>query len=471
MISENRLPLWIFAACAAYALFLFAPQVLNDGDTYLHIAAGEWILQHGSAPGADPFSYTVQGSPWVAHEWLSEAVMALAYRSGGWNGLSILFGLTAAIAFGLFARHLSRWLPPLPATAVSILGGSCAAGSLLARPHILVLPILEVWTAGLLIAREQGRAPWALLPLATLWANMHGSFVFGLALICPFALEAILAGESAWQKPLREWGAFAALAVLATLLTPHGWHGLVFPFQLLSMRSLDRIGEWQSPSFQILSPLEITLLAALAISLSRGVRVPLLRLPILLGLLHLALHHARHALLFGIVGSLVFAEPLARGLGVSPKTAQTATKAPASPLFRVAAAALCAALTLLRFADPATNPDKPASPGSAFAHVPPELAALPVLNDYEFGAFLIFNGVRPYVDSRADLYGDAFLAEYSIMMAPDRALLQKTIDKFKIRWAILRANSPVVGVLESLPGWRRRFGDGIAVVLSNGEAP
>jgi hypothetical protein len=34
-----RLPLWILAASGGYILCLFVPQILNDGDTYMHIAA------------------------------------------------------------------------------------------------------------------------------------------------------------------------------------------------------------------------------------------------------------------------------------------------------------------------------------------------------------------------------------------------------------------------------------------------
>ncbi len=60
---------------AAIAIFLFAlaaysPQVLGDGDTWLHITTGQWIISHGAVPRADPFSYSMPGAPWTAHEWL-----------------------------------------------------------------------------------------------------------------------------------------------------------------------------------------------------------------------------------------------------------------------------------------------------------------------------------------------------------------------------------------------------------------
>ena len=59
------------------------------------------------------------------------------------------------------------------------------------------------------------------------------------------------------------------------------------------------------------------------------------------------------------------------------------------------------------------------SPGAAFAHVPASLAAMPVLNEYNFGGFLIFNGVRPFIDGRADMYGDKFLEDYAELITAE----------------------------------------------------
>ena len=73
-------------AVSLFTLAAFAPQVLGDGDTWSHVATGEWIIAHGTAPHADPFSHSMLGAPWTAHEWLSEVLLALAFRLGGWSG-------------------------------------------------------------------------------------------------------------------------------------------------------------------------------------------------------------------------------------------------------------------------------------------------------------------------------------------------------------------------------------------------
>lgn len=106
LISPNVLVLTV----AAYALFLFAPRVLADGDTYWHIAAGDWMLAHGYVPRTDLFAFTTQGMSWVAHEWLAEILFALAYRTGGWVGVIMLTATAAGMAMFLLARALERFV-------------------------------------------------------------------------------------------------------------------------------------------------------------------------------------------------------------------------------------------------------------------------------------------------------------------------------------------------------------------------
>ena len=86
----------LLLALAVLALAAFSAAALNDGDTWSHVATGQWILQHGAVPRADPFSYTFAGAPWTAHEWLSEVLFALAFRAAGWSGVALLTGAAAA---------------------------------------------------------------------------------------------------------------------------------------------------------------------------------------------------------------------------------------------------------------------------------------------------------------------------------------------------------------------------------------
>jgi hypothetical protein len=452
-------------AAIVYAIVLLAPPVLNDGDTWLHIAVGRWIIETRGVPWTDPFSLTLGGTPWTAHEWLSELAMAAAYRVAGLSGVLILTGAAAALAVGLLATHLRRWLDPFPAVMVMIFAIACTAPSLLARPHILALPALELWSAGLLLARSRAARPsYWLLPLMTLWANLHGSFPFGLALVVPFALEAAFADPPAWRRNARDWAGFLAASIAAAMITPYGWHTLMLPIRLLGMHQVGQIGEWRPVDFSSLQPLELALMALLYLCLTRGVRLPPVRLLVLLGLLHMALSHARHGMLLGFVAPLLLAEPLAPVVNGAEGTRGRA------PAWRIVAAGLAAVLTVGRLAWPVVARDGTSTPVTALEHVPAALWDKPVFNDYSFGSVLIFDGIRPFVDSRAELYGDKFLVRYQALIRPDRAALEETLRQYGIAWTIMPPGAPVAEFLDTLPGWGRAYADGFAVVHVKREA-
>src|SRR5438477_7532799 len=145
------------------AMIMFAAAMVVDGDPFMHITAGQWMIQHGAVPHSDPFSYTFLGKPWNAHEWLSEIVMAEAYRLGGMSGLRVLYGLAVAATAFLLAVTLLRSLPPIPALVALMLPLAYLAREAQFRPHILTLPILIFWVMELLSARDERRAPsWVL---------------------------------------------------------------------------------------------------------------------------------------------------------------------------------------------------------------------------------------------------------------------------------------------------------------------
>ena len=92
----------------------FLIDLLNDGDTNWHLAAGAWMIEHRQVLHTDPFSHTFAGKPWVTHEWLSEIIMAQAYAWAGWNGLLLVTGACLAAVVGMIAWEIRRRLGPCP---------------------------------------------------------------------------------------------------------------------------------------------------------------------------------------------------------------------------------------------------------------------------------------------------------------------------------------------------------------------
>lgn len=469
----------LIVASLTYIGFLALGQrLLGDPDTYWHVAAGRWILDHGAIPFQDPFSHTMRGAPWTAHEWLSEVILALAHQAGGWAGVVAVAAFAFATTLAILTRFLLKNFEPVHVLMFVAFAAMMAAPHLLARPHVLAMPLMVIWTAHLVRASDQGITPsfW-LLPVMALWANLHGGFTLGLALALAFALEGVLSARKINQtaRAAKSWGIFVGFSFISALLTPHGIKGLLFTLQILGgSYALDNIGEWQSPNFHSVQPLEIWLLAGLAVALHQGLRFPVMRLVLLLGLLHLALKHGRNIELIGLLTPLFLAAPLARQWRERAATGRQLARVdlffqslaqPASHSTAAVTMAGLALIALLAVQFDTLRPKETATPSDAVQAVRKAHLTGPVLNEYGFGGYLIYAGIAPFIDGRADMYGDDFLKEYmEAVSLKSSDGLPKLIQKYRIEWTLMPPESAAVALLDHLPEWRRLYADKVAVV-------
>ena len=459
---------WLVSA-GVYALLLMVGQrLLGDPDSYSHIGVGQWIMAHRAIPASDPFSLSMHGAPWITFEWLSEIIYATAYALAGWSGVVVIAATAVALAVGLVMRFLLRELPPTPALLLVAGAVMLLAPHILARPHVLMLPVMVAWAAALVRCMDRSSPPpyWAL-PLLVLWANLHGSVVLGLGLIGPAVLEALLGSRrSEWPGVLLRWIPFATLAVAASCLTPYGPGPLLIPLKTLGLGpALNWITEWRPQNFGHIDAFELLLLAGI-FSLSRGVTLPVVRALVVLGLLHFALAQVRNADLLALLAPLYLAAPLARQLGTH--TQDNAAGSARGVVLAVAGMmTLATALALARDVRPARN----ITPEAALAKA--DLAnAGPVLNGYSFGGYLIFAGIPTFIDGRGELFGEKFITRYNrdVSLA-DLGDFLKLLDEYKFGATLLAPGTPALALLDRLPEWQRVYSDDVAVVHKRRDMP
>ena len=454
---------------------LWTAAILNDPDTYWHLAVAEWMHRHAAVPAADPFSFTLRGAPWVAHEWLSEILLGAVHHVFGWAGLVAVTAVTAAAVIGLLARFLVDRMKPVRAIMLLSLTPIALDGHILARPHMFGLLAMTLWTVQLARAAEQGQRPhlmWAAL--MALWANLHGSFIFGLGMIAVFALDACLTAPDIDRRAtLIAWSKFAVASLLAAVLTPFGIHSLTFPFEVADMSiSLSLINEWKSPDFHKVQAVELWILVLIAGIGLLPARVSWPRLLLLMALIHLALKHIRHADLLAVVAPIVVAAPFGQALARFDRDLPMraidrwfdAMKAPASPLVGLA---LAVATTAASLALPAVRenlePRPGITPSAALTAVRAAGIDGKVFNYYDFGGYLIHQGVPVFIDGRADMYGDAFVKRTFDAWTHGTALLP-LLDEYQVEWTLLPPGVAAVRILDDTPGWLRLYTDNIAVV-------
>lgn len=472
--SDADLPDIAFLLLTSFIAFAFVTVLTSafaDGDTGWHIATGRWIVAHGTVPRSDPFSFTARGHPWVAHEWLSELLMYGAWRFGGWSGLILLFGTASAALYAIIALHLRRWQRPGAAALMMVYLSIGLAQSLLARPHLLALPILAAWLIALLRARERERAPpLALGILMLVWANAHGSFVFGLALAGGLGLEALVAAAPSDRlHVVRQWGLFGVVSLAAAIATPAGLHGLLYPFYVNNLSILSLIAEWR-PARLTASSLEILLLSGFFFLFLRPIRIPIMRLLILLAAVHITFEHVRNQMVLVTLATILLAEPLGRAWADGAERPRPALlprlwaeRRELAPLLAVGLLLFLGTATY-RLITPFDRPDSYGVPITALRNLPPGLRDKPVFNEYSFGGLLAFEGIAPFIDGRSDMYGDAFTTDYFKIANGDAARWKAAEARWKFAWTILPPDTALVKILDREPGWRRTYADKWAVI-------
>ncbi len=470
------LPSWPLAIGVALFLVLLLTGAGNglliDPDTQWHIAVGQWVLAHAAVPTVDHHSFTFAGKPWIAKEWLSQVLLALSYRAAGWAGVKLLASAALATTFSLLLGLLLRYLAPLPAAILALAAIALSAPHFLARPHVLAFSLSLLWVAGLVQAVEQERAPGIkLLPVMTIWANLHAGFTLGLLLVGAFALDALVSASGTEKRVqlAKGWVLFGLAASVAACLTPYGYQPILVAGRIMTLGdALPLISEWRSPDFSVQYLQGLVLLFALLAALVVGLKLPLVRAVIIGGLISLYFKHARNAEVFGTLVPLILAPILARQWpALAPdKDRWIATNHPSGKWALAVAYLLLLGIASVTLRDSSTKPPSAVAPVAALEFARKAGLTGHVLNDYNFGGFLILEGVPTFIDGRGELFGGRFISRYAHSVAlRDDNPLDKFLDEYAIDWTLLRKDRPANQLLDHLPGWRRAYSDEDAAIF------
>lgn len=478
-----RFKIAIASASVAFAIFYLALELflrkhlLEDPDTSLHIAVGNWILHNGRFPVTDKFSYTVPDGIWRATDWISEIAFAALYHIGGWNAVAEAVSVTVGVLAGILNFYLATKLRLSIAVGLTAIVILIISPHFLARPLIFAYPLLLVWLALVLDIEDRDR--WAelkaygLVPLMLLWANVHGGFTLGLVVLYLFAGPAAYKAYRAKdRKKLKQILILAFAVAIGATITPYGIFSALKTVRLLNVPVLTQIQEWAPPNFADDKIHLAFIVGIFAILIYYGVKLRGGRLLTLLLMFVFALEHNRGLGLFGLVAPLMIVRPLSALLPWFG--AATGSADPVVKFVRERSGTIVLLCTLVVIvvgaADwviaPPTRPPNGVAPKAAVAAAERDHLNGNVINGYEFGGYLALRGIPTFVDGRVGLYGNRFLERYfRLTYRPKKNEVDKILDKYNISWALLRPSNPIAAVLKA-KGWRQIYQDHSAIVLA-----
>lgn len=424
---------------------------LHDNSFLTHLATGRLILDRGSVPHVDPYTFTAHGHPWVVQSWLVSVLYASAERLGGMDGVRLVVGALAGALTALcwrLTRPVGGLVPRLALGAVVVAVG---AGVWAERPFMVGL----IAFALVALAADDGLDPRWLVPVGWIWVNAHGSFPLGIVYLVVVALGSRLDGVD-WRHHLRclRW---AGLGMLLGAVGPLGPRALIFPVELLQRQDVLRnVVEWQAPAFTELSQRAflIQLLAAVVLLARR----PSWRASLVLGLfMAAALLGSRNIAVASIALLPTMSSALA---GLGSLTAATYVRRGGAILALVVGAS--SLLVVGRLNEPPLRLTAYPVDALAFLHErgidirDVHMAAPEFVGNL---LTLIYGpGRRVFYDDRFDMYPPAVSsAELAVTKAKPTVFTE--LARFKIDLVTVRHDHSMALALTANPAWRVLYTD------------
>lgn len=454
-------------------IVLFAHRSIGDPDIWWHLRNAETLVRNGQFVRADSYSYTVTGTPWINHEWLGEIPYYAVWSCCGLLGLYLV--MLAALIVIFLSLYRLAWMSSGDYKAAALATGlAIPLATISFGPRTLllgwILLLAELW----ILQRDRaGRSGslWLLPPLFAIWINTHGSWLIGMVLLgvyaacgcCNFSVGQ-LAAVRRTPADLRRLAAVLVTSIAALFLNPYGWRLVVYPFDLAFRQKLNvsHVSEWESPDFHSLRGklLLAMFLSLLVLALVRRRKWMLDELLFVLLGFYAAITYSRFLFLAAILVTPMLAVEIA---GIKP-----ASVARDKPVLNLAAVFAMACLIFARVPSSGWLAEQVASeyPSQAVAYLDSFHPRGKVLNDYDWGGFLIWHTRRipVFVDSRVDIFEyRGVFADYLDIMGLKNS--QGLMKKYDIRYVLYAREKPLASLLRDSPEWKILYEDGTAVLF------
>lgn len=215
-------------------LFLVLLLPPFDPDLGWHLRCGELMIKEGGFCRENHFSTLLNGYQWTNHHWLYQILLFLIWKKFDLWGLTIFNALIVTLALSLFNLTIKNWKLEKKWAILLALVFSWNVFNLGIRSQIL--GILYFLALLFLLSGQRKSSRFLLLLTFLLWANTHGSVVFGLIFLFLFSLK------NFWKNFF-----FLVLSILSSIINPFGWKIFFEAWRHLTIPLEKLIAEWVPP--------------------------------------------------------------------------------------------------------------------------------------------------------------------------------------------------------------------------------
>lgn len=463
--------------------FLFASRPMSDADVWFHLKTGQFVFNNGGVPHTEPYSFTFHGIPYVAHGWLSGVVFYAIWSLAGPKLLIFVFAVLTALAFWIaFKRADSH---PFIAGVAALVAVWTSLPNIGVRPRVFTILFASIFLAllGRFARGVKERWIWLLVPLMALWANLHGGFFIGLALIGLTAVgmvfdywAGVLEQPETLRSRLRVLALIFVCGGLAVLLNPYGIKLYTAPIAVLrSSIFQDLVVDWLSPDFHLATarPLLLLLLGTAAVLALSPRRPKPSEVLLFLATLYATLKTQRNSVIFALVSAPLFANYFqicidATRFGKAFGSGRADSNRRVALLFSIAFL-----LPLIAFAIKLKSAVY-STPSQESLRVPVQAVEYLKQNGITgntftapnvWGAYVLWAAPNNpvYIDGR-DVYPDTFVKEF-VDITFGRIDWRGPFDQRGVQIVVVESDSTLARELREAPGWERIYEDDMSVVF------
>lgn len=217
--------LYLIVFFAALSLLFLHP--VNSGDFFHHIATGRDIVQTGTLPRTDSWTFTAVGKPWVAHSWGSGVLYYLIYSLAGYHGISVFFAIIGvATTWILYTSTRTLLVAFLSAALISLRWPS--------RPEVMA-PFFTALLFFFLPTLTHPKKSYIIILIVWLWSVLYGSSVF-------FAILILFLYILTRKLFTKQSAIIVTLSVAAAMANGYGFKSFLYVFSIPKIAG--HVGEW-----------------------------------------------------------------------------------------------------------------------------------------------------------------------------------------------------------------------------------
>jgi len=469
-----------------------------DTDPLWAYTVGNYIVHHGF-PHVDYWAWTTYGKPWQAWEWGWDVLLYLFSSSWGLGGSIVLMAFfLSALSISLYStlRRINKSNAVILYLMVVWFLGIFA----MLRPQIISYTLFCVILYYVLF--QSANKYWNLIVipiLIVIWANSHESVLLGLGIIWMFFILKIIRKEFDKTKII-----YPVIYSLLTLINPYGY--LIWPYTIKAVNVPlwnQFISEWTPLNFG--NSFEVSIMAIVLITSLIVIRKSdnflkttenIFILIFYIGCVYEGVRHARFLPYLAIVWSIFMAQNLPNdwfGLGetvssILTRLNQYETNATwfhkvmnlvesirveiinRSKGFLVSSVFI--ALLFLYTLSYSVIVGNSITSSAAFPVTSTNILKSlgldeHLFNNYDWGGYLIYNGVKPFIDGRADVFTfESSVFEDYMNAAYIRENPMVVFNKYNIQTLLVARNSLLYNWLISTNYFNLIYQDDTAAIFT-----